>query len=117
MAKKKTLYNVSGLISILKKARNLQLSPADFVTDILEAYLSKSITMDELCARYPSKMKMAIHNLRCLPQSDIETNKKIFKNEYILADSLTDLIDSADTMPEEDFYHSVCQLVSDYLAK
>ena len=70
----------------------LSMSPVSYIAEILKQYNSAEISKSQLISEYAQKTRQAFFYLSHMPQEDIAENKRLFKNEFALANSITDAI-------------------------
>ena len=102
------------LLEGLKTSRNFLLSPVDFVIPLVETFLTTEMPVDEFKENYAKGMRNAIQQFRMLPQSEIEISKKVFKQEFIFADSLTDF--SELDLTHKELKDKIYELIQNYLS-
>ena len=76
----------------LTESYALSMSPVSYIAEVLKQYGSAEISKSQLISEYAQKTRQAFFYLSHMPQEDIAENKRLFKNEFALANSITDVI-------------------------
>ena len=114
---KRTIMNKQELLLSVEKLQqtySFANSPVSYISDLLKQYINGDISRSTLASQYKSQTVDAQLYFRHMSESMRKDNQRIFKKEFIFADSISKLLLKSQ-VSEDTLLERLQQYLEDYL--